>query len=349
MKTIYPVFLRKFGGWLLGGILLGSLAGPLLAAPGAAPGAENKSLTPPPTTAVEAPSSGKAAQAQAQAESHLKELTNLRAHLAADLGIKLVAIPAGDFLMGSPTDEAGRVTNEGPQRRVTLTKDYLLGATEVTQAQYAAIMGVNPSRFTAAGLNAPVETVGQEDARKFCDKLTERMQAAGYLPAGYGFALPTEAQWEYAARAMTTGPNAGDLAAMAWYKDNSAQTTHPVGLKQSNPWGLYDIYGNVAEWCIDGPQTYASAPSTDPVGPFPNVVNSLVALNARAQGLTAVQHLVRGGYWSAIADYCRPAYRKFIPGFKGSFIGFRVALVPLPILPARPTTPPVVASAGTGK
>ncbi len=239
------------------------------------------------------------------------ELTTLRSQFAADTGIKLVQIPAGTFLMGSPPDEAGRSNNEGPQTRVTLTKDFYLGATDVTQGQYEAVMGTNPSYFKAAGPDAPVENVTWDEAMAFCQKLTERERAAGRLPDGYIFTLPTEAQWEYACRAGTTGPYAGDLDTMAWYVQNSSKTTHPVGAKQPNAWGLFDMHGEVWEWILDWYGDYPGGSVTDPTGPT-----------------SGTNRVHRGGSWSNAAVDCRSADRHgdLASDRRSHSLGFRVAL-----------------------
>jgi formylglycine-generating enzyme required for sulfatase activity len=239
------------------------------------------------------------------------DLATLFSHLAADTGIKLVRIPAGTFLMGSPVDETGRANNEGPQTRVTLTKDFFLGATDVTQGQYESVMGTNPSFFKAAGQDAPVENVSWEDAMAFCQKLSERERAAGRLPDGYALTLPTEAQWEYACRAGTTGPYAGDLDAMAWYAQNSGKTTHPVGAKQPNAWGLYDMHGNVWEWVLDWYGDYPGGAVTNPAGPA-----------------TGTDRVHRGGSWSNAAADCRSADRHgdLASNRSSHSLGFRVAL-----------------------
>jgi formylglycine-generating enzyme required for sulfatase activity len=232
---------------------------------------------------------------------------------AADTGIKLVLIPAGTFTMGSAADEADRGSDEGSPTRVTLTGDFFLGATDVTQGQYAAVMGTNPSDFKNAGPDAPVEQVSWADAMAFCKKLNERERTAGRLPEGYVFTLPTEAQWEYACRAGTTGAYASDPAATSWYDRNSGGTTHPVGTKQPNAWGLYDMTGNVYQWCADWyAKRYPGGEVTDPTGPADGSVRVL-----------------RGGGWYYDRTYCRSAYRDYDPGYLANFIGFRVALCPV--------------------
>jgi formylglycine-generating enzyme required for sulfatase activity len=241
------------------------------------------------------------------------QIATFVSQLAATTGIRLVPIPAGTFTMGSTDDEADRGADESPQTRVTLTKFFFLGATDVTQGEYESLMRTNPSDFNSAGLDAPVEEVSWDDAMAFCQKLTEREREAGRLPEGYIFTLPTEAQWEYACRAGTTGAYATDPAATSWYDRNSGGTTHPVGVKQPNAWGLYDMTGNVYQWCADWyANRYPGGEVTDPTGPDSGSV-----------------HVLRGGGWYYDRSYCRSAYRDFDPGYRANFIGFRVALNPV--------------------
>ena len=174
-------------------------------------------------------------------------------------------------------------------------------------------MGSNPSQFK--GSDRPVEHVSYDDALEFCRKLTARERAAGRLPSGYEYTLPTEAQWEYACCAGTSGDYAGSLDSMGWYDGNSGGQTHPVAQKQPNAWGLYDMHGNVWEWCRDW---YAgSLPGgtvRDPVGP--------------SSGSFRVR---RGGSWSLAASICRSANRsRFGPGRRGISLGFRLALSSVP-------------------
>jgi len=232
--------------------------------------------------------------------------------------LDLVPIKAGKFLMGSPDTEAGRLLDEGPQHPVTISKDFWLGKFPVTQAQFQAVTAFNPSVFKTDP-NLPVEYLTWDDATAFCAKLTAQEQAAGRLPAGYIYQLPTEAQWEYACRAGTTTPYAGVLEEMGWYDKNGAGSTHPVGQKKPNAWGLYDMHGNVYEWCVDKYAPYAPGPATDPVG---------------VKGLFRV---LRGGSFYSDVRFCRSAARySAVPGgiggnsglFALSTVGFRVALAP---------------------
>jgi formylglycine-generating enzyme required for sulfatase activity len=211
--------------------------------------------------------------------------------------------------MGSPYSESGRRDDED-EHEVTLKRPFWLGRTPVTQAQYEAVMGVNPARFKGQGADLPVESVSWDDAMAFCRKLTERERAAGRLPAGHVYTLPTEAQREYACRAGTRGRYAGDLNAIAWFSGNSGEKPQPVARKQPNAWGLYDMQGNVWEWCRDWYGRYPTEPVSDPTGP--------------ARGSTRVY---RGGAWFHSADLCRSAHRyRMEPDYRGSLLGFRVAL-----------------------
>jgi formylglycine-generating enzyme required for sulfatase activity len=226
------------------------------------------------------------------------------------LNLELLWVDAGSFLMGSPADELDRNKAEGPQVRVTLTRGFWLGKTEVTQGQYEAVTGVNPSTFTAAGKNAPVERVSWVDAMAFCRKLNERERAAGRLPQGYAFTLPTEAQWEYACRAGTTGAYPDDPDAAAWHAGNSEERTHPVAMKRPNAWGFCDMPGNVLEWCLDWYGPYSREPVNDPTGPE-----------------RGYYRIARGGSWRVAASVGRSAARA--GGSEGRLdytIGFRVAL-----------------------
>ena len=229
--------------------------------------------------------------------------------LTLDLGngvsLKLAPIPAGDFIMGSSDAEKGHFTCEAPQRRVKITKRFHLGVTQVTQQQYAAVMGANPGSFS--GATNPVENVSWEEAVAFCQKLS--------VKTGTTVRLPTEAEWEYACRAGSAtrfgfGDDAKELDKYAWYDGNSDRTTHPVGQKRPNAWGLYDMHGNVWEWCSDWYQdSYRDLGTVDPTGP--------------ADGQSRV---LRGGCWIDGSTFCRSAARGSLdPGRRFAYFGFRVA------------------------
>jgi len=200
---------------------------------------------------------------------------------AADLGggvkLLLCGIPAGTFTMGgSGSDEK--------KHEVTLTKPFWLGRTEVTQGQWEAVMGNNPSHFK--GKDLPVEQVSWDDAQEFCKKLNEK----SLLPAGWQWALPTEAQWEYACRAGTTGDYADSLDDMAWYSANIDSKTHAVATKKANAWGLHDMHGNVWEWCADRYGAYPTGAVTDPTGSNSGSIR-----------------VARGGSWNCVGAGCRSA------------------------------------------
>ncbi len=230
-----------------------------------------------------------------------------------NLELALAPIPAGTFAMGSPEAEKGRDPGEGPQTKVTFTKGFWLGATEVTQKQWESLMEGNPSQFKKD--DNPVEKISWSEAVAYCEKLTSREKAAGRLPAGYVYALPTEAQWEYACRAGSTGEFYGKLADIGWYfKNTEGLTTKPVAQKQANAWGLFDTHGNVWEWCADCYGKYPGGAVTDP--------------KSAATGLLRV---ARGGGWGDSPTDCRAAFRVgYKPEMRGNSIGFRVALRPAP-------------------
>ncbi len=225
----------------------------------------NSLVTGPPPTPQPTPAPIKA---QSPAVANPPAGQGMKVGLPGNVTLDLVWIAPGVFNIGSPDSEEGRGGDEGPLTSVTLTKGFWLAKYDVTQGQYEALMGANPSHFKSAGSDAPVEEVSWDDAMAFCQKLTKQERATGNLPAGYAYTLPTEAQWEYACRADTTGPYyAGDLNAIAWYNENTGNTTHPVGQKQPNAWGLYDMLGNVWDWCADWYGAYPGGTVTDPAGP----------------------------------------------------------------------------------
>ncbi|MDI1337975.1 MAG: SUMF1/EgtB/PvdO family nonheme iron enzyme [Lacunisphaera sp.] len=308
--------------------------------------------------------------------------------LPGGLRLELAAIPAGEFLMGSPDDEPGRYTDESPRTRVAFSRDFWLGRKLVTHAQWRAVMGTSladqarlgieddteyemdgkmqtlrsawgvergsdPAVMVGpAGDDAPMYYVCWAEAREFCRRLTEQERAAGRLPEGFEFNLPTEAQWEYGCRAGTRGAtyagpmeirgehNAPVLDAIAWYGGNSSvrfagkgwdtaawkEKQYPggqagqrnVGLKGANPWGLHDMLGNLWEWCLDLYAKYPGGAVTDPIG-----------------GTMGSTRVVRGGGWNCKARDCRTAGRnQNAPGARRNAFGFRVGLTPIVNVPA---------------
>jgi len=233
------------------------------------------------------------------------------------IGMPFVLIPAGEFLVGSPDsdDEAG--ADEKPQHPVRITEPFYLGACEVTQAQYQRVMGTNPSSFKDARGMAPVERVSWEDAQEFCTRLSglpDEQRARRH------YRLPTEAQWECACRAGTAwrfcfDESSADLGAYAWYADNSASRTHPVGQKKPNAWGLYDMHGNVFEWCQDSYDSgyyrmFTSEPAVDP-----------------SASSEASDRVIRGGCYPGRSTDCRSANReRSVPTNRSSYYGFRLVL-----------------------
>jgi len=171
-----------------------------------------------------------------------------------------VKIEPGEFMMGCSTNDDGCKADEKPAHRVRITKAFEIGKYEVTQTQWQAVMGTNPS--VLRGEDRPVESITKGEAQGFLNKLNARSD-------GYQYRLPTEAEWEYAARAGSTGPFAGELDEIAWYAGNSEDETHPVGKKKSNAWGIYDMHGNVREWVQDfySANYYIVSPTEDPTGP----------------------------------------------------------------------------------
>jgi len=237
-------------------------------------------------------------------------------------------IPPGEFMMGSPSSERGRKADEGPQHRVNVTKGFWMGKYEVTQAQWQAVMGNSPLDFKKAGGDAPVEQVKWEDSQEFLRRLNARFREvasnAGIGGSDVVFALPTEAEWEYACRAGTTakyytGNSDSDLAQAGWYRGNSGgklfgQKPHAVGQKAPNEFGLYDMHGNVWEWCADrhAGDYYAKSPSIDPQGPS-----------------SGGSRVLRGGSADVIARYCRAANRNYYhPDYRYTLLGLRVVARP---------------------
>ena len=242
------------------------------------------------------------------------------------IGMKFVVIRAGTFQMGSPSTESYRDSDE-ILHTVTLTHDFQMQATEVTQAQWFKVMGNNPSNYkkyedcpsdhvdkngVSLCPNLPVETVSWNDAQAFIGRLNE-------TGAGYTYSLPTEAQWEYAARggrqtAYSFGDNVrGELDSYGWYSENSGGRTHTVATKKANPFGLYDMHGNVWEWVKDWyTADLGSNLQIDPVGPD-----------------SGSRRVVRGGGWNSNAQYLRSAYRRHDwPSYSFSYLGLRLVRTP---------------------
>jgi formylglycine-generating enzyme required for sulfatase activity len=264
------------------------------------------------------------------------------------IGMKFSFIPPGEFMMGSTEEEVeqllkeakerqepqwyiDRIPSESPRHRVRITGPFYLGLHEVTQAEYQQVMGVNPSAFSAEGKEAgkeagkvagldtsrhPVEMVSWDEANAFRERLSAMPEER---TSGRVYVLPTEAQWEYACRAGTTRKwSCGDdevvLRDHAWYSRNSGRRTHGVGEWKPNAFGLFDMHGNVWEWCADwyGSDSYAASLVDDPQGPA-----------------SGSDHVFRGGCWDYSAGHCRSAGRYGItPDFRYSDRGFRLALVP---------------------
>ena len=253
-----------------------------------------------------------------------------REYLLNSIGMKLKLIPAGEFMMGSPDSEKSRSSDEGPVHRVKITKPFYLGVYEVTQTQYEQVMGKNPSFFSNTGRGKekvtgrdtdqfPVESVSWDDAMEFCRKLSAR--------EGKTYCLPTEAQWEYACRAGTTtsfhfgsmlnGREANSDGSYPYGTETKGpylKCTTTVGSYSANAFGLYDMHGNVREWCADWHDFdyYEKSPSTDPAGPS-----------------SGDDRVLRGGGWFGFAWRCRSANRfRDTPADRFDYLGFRVALAP---------------------
>ena len=217
------------------------------------------------------------------------------------LGMEFAWVPAGRFVMGSPEGRDG----DEVQHEVRISRGFWMGKYEVTQGEWEAVMGANPSHFKSCGARCPVESVSWEDVQGFIQKLNEDEREAG---SGNRYRLPTEAEWEYAARAGTTGVRHGELDLIAWYESNSGGRTHPVGGKRANGWGLHDMLGNVWEWTADWYGDYPSGLVTDPRGPS-----------------TGSYRVGRGGCWDRYAGGVRSASRgSGSPGVRSFIIGFRL-------------------------
>jgi formylglycine-generating enzyme required for sulfatase activity len=254
------------------------------------------------TTAPGKPSVGGTSASRPSPPPTATQLKEMTIDLGDGVKMDFVLIPDGTFMMGSDKVSSGK-----PVHRVTITKPFYLGKYEVTQEQWEKVMGNNPSRFK--GAKNPVDSVSWEDCQKFMEALQ------GKVPS-QTFRLPTEAEWEYACRARSKtdycyGDAAEKLGDYAWFKDNSGETTHPVGQKKPNGWGLYDLHGNAWEWCQDLHGEYSAKSVTDPIG-----------------SATGSYRVLRGGSWTYAASGCRSAYRFFIgPSNRDHSCGLRVVVV----------------------
>ena len=254
---------------------------------------------------------------------------NMTIQLPGGVELKLVRIPAGEFWMGSSKEEAGRETDEGPRHKVTIPKAFYLGVYEVTQEQWVAVMGVNPANFSG-NPKYPVESISWDHCQIFLEKLNQLGQGT--------FRLPTEAEWEYACRAGTEtryywgdDPEYKKIGPYAWYDKNSGGKTQKVGKKKPNPWGLYDMCGNVWEWCFDLYRPYPGAEAVgllerlagEPAGEdqagFPDEEDLFMG--------DLEMRILRGGGWDSAAVLCRSALRyDFFPfDPEQSEFGLRVA------------------------
>jgi formylglycine-generating enzyme required for sulfatase activity len=226
--------------------------------------------------------------------------------LTNSIGLELVLLPAGTFLMGGDPVAEQADENETPRHPVTFASPFYMGRFTVTQAQWEAVMGTNPSGFP--GRDRPVESVSHGEAGGFIQRLNR-------LEGTRAYRLPTEAEWEYAARAGSTaaygfGSATARLGAFAWYARNAGQATHPVGQLAPNAWGLHDLHGNVHEWCADwfDRNYYSASPSRHPPGPR-----------------TGLARALRGGDWGSEDWYCRCASRSLSsPERRSPRVGFRV-------------------------
>ena len=242
---------------------------------------------------------------QPVAQTPVTNVDNISIPVKDGISIDMVRVEAGTFTMGATAEMINPHKDEKPTHRVTLTNDYYIGKYEVTQALWKAVMGNNPSNFK--GDNLPVENVSWDDCQEFISKLNRI--------TGKTFRLPTEAEWEYAARGGNKSrgyqySGSRNLSHVAWYENNSGHKTHAVGTKQPNELGIYDMSGNVWEWCQDWYGKYSSSSQVNPIG-----INN---------GSNRVR---RGGSWSSFDRDCRSSYRGSItPGYRDISLGLRLVL-----------------------
>lgn len=306
-----------------------------LSNPGAMPPARPLGPSPPSASVSPCPPLAVAPFDAAQAKRHQEawaQYLGLPVELTNSIGMRFVLVPPGEFYMGSTKADFAKLVEqgtstamkhpdwnirlllriEGPRHLVRITKPFYLGVSEVTQAEYERVTGTNPSKFKDDPIR-PVEMVNWGDASTFCRKLGDLPQEQA---AHAGYRLPTEAEWEYACRAGTTtnwyfGDDAAALKDYAWFSANAGRATHPVCQKESSPWGLCDMHGNVWEWCQDWHRDgyFATSPIDDPTG--------------APEGGSRVN---RGGSWYYDASRCRAAHRCwYAPSFRCNLVGFRLA------------------------
>jgi len=251
-----------------------------------------------------------------------KEQFSFRVNLDLDLKrhkpLNLIWVKPGTFLMGSPFDEPGRSPyDDEPTFEVTISKGFWLSQYLITNIQWLQVMGDLSYPLSDENANWPVTSVNWHEASKFCEKLNQMFRDK--LPDGYRFRLPTEAQWEYACRSGTqsryySGNSLSDLDRVAWHKENSGNHPHPVGEKEPNAWGFYDMLGNAVEWCWDDMYPYPRSPTVDWVG--------IDTLPIRVK-------IIRGGSWGGYPTddgfrcSCRGA---LLPEKKSPSVGFRISL-----------------------
>lgn len=239
--------------------------------------------------------------------AHWRRDDTLTFTIGDDVSLSFCWIPSGSFLLGSPNTEEGHEEIESPRHRVVIARGFHMSSTPVTRAQWEAVMGPSPATPSQQASH-PATEISWDDAQRFLVRLSEALVAGSVR-------LPTEAEWEYACRAGSSGRYAGgdseaDLDRLGWYAANSRGATHPVGEKAPNAWGLYDMHGNVFEWCQDWDGSYAPGEQTDPSGPP-----------------SGDKKILRGGCFTCPPPYCRSANRYSAPPDRrsGNF-GFRVVL-----------------------
>jgi formylglycine-generating enzyme required for sulfatase activity len=235
-------------------------------------------------------------------------------------GVKLHWVGAGRFRMGSPAAEAGRSNDEGPPTEVTISRGFWLGIFTVTQEEWKTVAheasGLNSEPSYFRGERLPVEQVSWHDCQRWLQELNALEESR--VPHGFQYRLPTEAEWEFACRAGSStrfyfGEGDDPLSEHAWYSGNSGSRTHSVGQKKPNGWGLYDMHGNVWEWCQDRYGPLPGGSVADPAG-----------------GVAGINRVFRGGSWGMGSSRCRSAYRVWNkPEYRDYTLGFRVALAPV--------------------